>query len=288
MAEKQPSESIYNQIVKAYDECPSVQAISLVLGVSKMTVQRVLITEGLWESKRSREIVELAKRGKTADEIAKELFLSLKCVQNYMPYKRGMRQECVTANAKIAKQKRERMRIALEGQRGKFVSPSITDRIQIDEDMLRKEREQFERMMKNVDKLFDKERRPDTSVKKYIPSVLKLRFELVNEDGSCLSLSREDKAILGKYAKVKDGFIREVIVPSDISLNALNYMIQRLYGWQNSHLHRFTLTKDTFNAITEQGDIKAWERLCGVLFRFPNEDYADQYCADDYDGTQSF
>ena len=74
MAEKQPSESVYNQIVKAYDECPSVQAISLVLGVSKMTVQRVLISEGLWESKRSREIVELAKQGKTADEIAKELF----------------------------------------------------------------------------------------------------------------------------------------------------------------------------------------------------------------------
>ena len=288
MAEKQPSESIYNQIVKAYDECPSVQAISLVLGVSKMTVQRVLITEGLWESKRSREIVELAKQGKTAEQISTELYLSLKCVQNYMPYKRGMRQECVTANAKIAKQKRERMRIALEGQRGKFASPSITDRIQMDEKMLRKEREQFEKMMKNVDKLFDKESRPDTSVKKYIPSVLKLRFELVNEDGSCLSLSREDKAVLGKYAKMKDGFIREAIVPSGISLNALNYMIQRLYGWQNSHLHRFTLTKDTFNAITEQGNIKAWERLCGVLFRFPNEDYADQYCADDYDGTQSF
>ena len=70
MAEKQPSESIYNQIVKAYDECPSVQAISLVLGVSKMTVQRVLITEGLWESKRSREIVELAKQGKTAEILA--------------------------------------------------------------------------------------------------------------------------------------------------------------------------------------------------------------------------
>ena len=50
MAEKQPGENIYNQIVKAYGECPSVQAISLVLGVSKMTVQRVLITEGLWES----------------------------------------------------------------------------------------------------------------------------------------------------------------------------------------------------------------------------------------------
>lgn len=256
--------------------------------MSKMTVQRVLITEGLWESKQSREIVELARQEKTAEQIATELYVSLKCVQNYMPYKRGMRQDCVTVNAKIAKHKRERMRIALEGQRGKFANPSISDRIQMDENMLRKEREQFEKMMKNVDKLVDKESRPDTSAKKYIPSVLKLRFELVNEDGSCLSLSREEKAVLGKYAKMKEGFIREAIVPSGMSLNALNYMIQRLYGWQNSHLHRFTLTKDAFNAITEQGDIKAWERLCGVLFRFPNEDYADQYCADDYDGTQSF
>ena len=64
MAEEQQSESIYNQIVKAYGECPSVQALSLVLGMSKMTVQRILITEGLWESKRSREIVELVSRGK--------------------------------------------------------------------------------------------------------------------------------------------------------------------------------------------------------------------------------
>lgn len=77
----------------------------------KKTVQRVLITEGLWKSKRSREIVELARQGKTAEEIANALYLSLKCVQNYMPYKRGMRQKCVTANAKTAKQKRERMRI---------------------------------------------------------------------------------------------------------------------------------------------------------------------------------
>lgn len=61
-----------------------------------------------------------------------------------------------------------------------------------------------------------------------------------------------------------------------------------IFLWQNSHLHRFTLTEDTFNSVTEQGDIRAWERLCGVLFRFPNEDYADKYCADDYDGTQSF
>lgn len=129
---------------------------------------------------------------------------------------------------------------------------------------------------------------PDTPLKKYIPSVLKLRFELVNYDGESIEFSEDEKAVLNKYAKMRDGFIREAVVSSDMSLNALNYMIQRLYGWQNSHLHRFTLTDDTFNAITEQGNIKAWERLCGVVFRFPDEDSTDKYCSDDYDGKQSF
>lgn len=288
MAEKQPSESIYKRIVKAYEEYKSVQIVSFALGVSKMTVQRVLITEGLWESKRSREIVELAKQGKTAEEIAEALYLSLKCVQNYMPYKRGMRQENVTANAKSARQKRERMKTALEAQRGKYAGAGMTDRIQMDKQMLRKEREGFEDMVKDMGEIIKKENRPEMSSKRYIPSVLKVRFELVDYDGTSIELSEDEKAVLKKYAKMQSGFVREALVPSVMSLNALNYMIQRLYGWQNSHLHRFTLTEDTFNSVTAQGDIKAWERLCGVLFRFPNEDYEDQYCADDYDGTQSF
>lgn len=288
MAEKQPSENIYQQIVKAYAECHSVQVISLTLGVSKMTVQRVLITEGLWESKRSREIVQLAKQGKSAEEIADTLYLSLKCVQNYMPYKRGMHKDRVTANAKLARKKRDRMKAALDAQRGKYGKMDVKDRIQVDEEMLLKERERFEEMVKNVGNIIRKEDRSDISSKKYIPSVLKLRFELVNYDGTSIEFSEDKKTVLGKYAKMQNGFVREALVPSVMSLNALNYMIQRLYGWQNSHLHRFTLTQDTFNSVTEQGDIKAWECLCGVLFRFPNEDYADQYCSDDYDGTQSF
>lgn len=122
----------------------------------------------------------MTKRGKTADEIAKELFLSLKCVQNYMPYKRGMHQERVTANSKIAREKRKRMKVALDGQYSKFARKDISDRIQIDEKVLRNERERFENMVKNMGELLTKKNRPNISAKKYIPSILKLRFELVN------------------------------------------------------------------------------------------------------------
>lgn len=132
------------------------------------------------------------------------------------------------------------------------------------------------------------ENSPNKSPKKPMPTVLKLRFELVDYDGADIEFSEEDKAVLAKYAKMKDGFVREALVPADKSLNALNYMIQRLYGWQNSHLHCFLLPEKTFRAVTKKGDIKAWERLCGVLFRFSSEDFEDIYCADQYDGTQSF
>ena len=58
----QRSSRVKVYISKAYEEYHSVQFIFLSLGVSKMTVQRVLITQGLWESKRSREIVDLENR----------------------------------------------------------------------------------------------------------------------------------------------------------------------------------------------------------------------------------
>lgn len=58
----QRSSRVKVYISKAYEEYHSVQFISLALGVSKMTVQRVLITEELWKSKRSREIVDLENR----------------------------------------------------------------------------------------------------------------------------------------------------------------------------------------------------------------------------------
>ena len=288
MAEKQPNESIYRQILNVYEDTHSVQQTAVKVGVSRNTVQRVLITEDKWESGRSRDVVRLAREGKTAEQIANELYLSLKCVQNYMPYTRGMHEECVSANAKAAILKRERMKAALEAQESKFGTIGATDGISMNEEVIQKERIDLDAMMSQFGEFIKKEDRPNTSVKKYAPAVFKLKLELVDYDGSKIEYTDEEKGILNKYAKMQDGFVREVLVPSSMSLNALNYMIQRLYGWQNSHLHSFVLPADKFNTITDNGALAQWKRLCGVLFRLPDEDYTDKYCADNYDGTKSF
>lgn len=288
MAEKQPNESIYQRILNEYEDNHSVQQTALNVGVSRNTVQRVLITEDKWESGRSREVVRLAREGRTAEQIAEELYLSLKCVQNYMPYKRGKHEECVSANAKAATLKRERMKTALEAQESKFGMSSANVGISMNEEVMQKERIDLDTMMSQFGEFIKKEDRPNTAAKKYAPAVFKLKFELVDYDGSKIEYNNEEKAILSKYAKMQNGFTREALVSSSMSLNALNYMIQRLYGWQNSHLHSFALPGEKFNAITENGELARWKRLCGVLFRLPDEDYADKYCADDYDGTKSF
>ncbi len=107
---------------------------------------------------------------------------------------------------------------------------------------------------------------------------LKLRLTL-NTNGS-------DMEVLKKYGKVNDGIIREIIVPGDITLHALHYVIQRAFGWQNSHLHHFELPETVFAALT-QNSFMRWADFCGLYFRFPFEDFEDIYGDDDYDGRVS-
>ena len=123
---------------------------------------------------------------------------------------------------------------------------------------------------------------------KDFPAALKLKLELVDSRGNDIAWNNDELAVLRKYAKVKHGFTREVLVPASMRLNTLNYMIQKLYGWQNSHLHSFALPREVFNAVTDNGSIAQWQQLCGVLFRYPEEDEGDRYDGDDYDGTVSF
>lgn len=72
-------------------------------------------------------------------------------------------------------------------------------------------------------------------------------------------------------------------------------MIQRAFGWQNSHLHQYLLPEEVFQKMTGgknrqdecgrtlyDGKLTDWIDLCGVYFRFPCDDFEDIYWDDDY------
>lgn len=111
--------------------------------------------------------------------------------------------------------------------------------------------------------------------------VLKLHLEL---DLKCIS--EEEVQILRRYGSMKKSISRDILVPADITLHALNYAILRMFGWQNGHLHNYSLPEKVFKKLTENS-FQTWAGMAGVYFRFPTENYEDIYWDDDYREGQS-
>lgn len=106
----------------------------------------------------------------------------------------------------------------------------------------------------------------------------------------CLHLELEhdymldyEQRMLKRYGESSTGnsISRDIIIPSDMPLHNLHYAIQKLFGWQNSHLRRFYLPEDIFNSLTK-GTVKGWSDLVGILFQPPSEMEDDLFWDDDY------
>lgn len=240
------------QIIKVYLQNNSILETARECELSTVKVRKILITEGLWESDTSLKIGELLKKGYTTEEIANKLYMSVKNVQAYMPYERGSYGGDLSAEAVRSQKYRRRMRKAASMQ-------------------VVKKQEKREREEENI-----------MQVKDNRSAVLKLNLEL-----NTRYLREEEIQILKKYGDMKQTISREVLVPEDITLHALNYAILRMFGWQNSHLHNFSLPEDVFNKLTENR-FATWAKLAGVYFRYPTEDYEDIYWDDDYKEGESF
>ena len=82
-------QDLYQAIVTDYEKTQSIKQTAENLKTNTIKVRRVLITEGLWSSKTSIAVGELHAKGYSTSEIAKELFISEKNVQSYLPYTKG-------------------------------------------------------------------------------------------------------------------------------------------------------------------------------------------------------
>ena len=96
------------------------------------------------------------------------------------------------------------------------------------------------------------------------------------------SLRADDLATLRAYGSVKgDTVSRDILLPYGTPLYALNYVVQRAFGFLNCHLHKFTLSDGEIMRLTE-GKKEKWEELVGALFRSPLMSDEDIFWADDY------
>lgn len=282
--------TVYEDIVKEYATCKSVTQIARKLKVSEERVRRTLITEGLWTSRSAEPIVRLFREGKSVPEIANELMISEKTVQSYIPYSKGMYGGERSDTALRSNGYRTRMKEAEKNMsEDRDIKPIPEEPVMIKlpdknwsfkDEPLRESELDKEPWNRGYDGI-------GGSRREY---VYQLRFDLVgsfmygaSEDYGMESEEREEFL---KLAKAKKGISRTVLVPGSMNLHAMHYMILRLFGWQNEHLHRFSLSEGHFDALTGN-TIGGWLDLCGTLLRFPGDDNTDLYWDDDYESGQS-
>lgn len=280
--------AIYVDIVSEYATCKSIAKIAKYLGVSEERVRRTLITEGLWTSRSAKPIIKLFHEGKTVAEIAEILMISEKTVQSYIPYSRGMYGGERSDTAQRSGEYRDRMRKAVEGMVSNNMAHTSEDEVS---GIISKQRMDNKvhggkdgRNPKVTGEQFDE----GLSVESRY--VYQLRFELTSSlyygADDRYGMTDEERGEFLRLAKAQNGIRRTVLVPGEMSLHAMHYMILRLFGWQNEHLHRFSLSENTFKQLTGE-EIGRWLELCGVLLRFPTSDNTDLYWDDDYKPNQS-
>ena len=118
--------------------------------------------------------------------------------------------------------------------------------------------------------------------KKQSDAPILLHLELINK-----WCDEADQQLLMNHADTTERgtIVRDILIPGDMPLHNLHYAIQRLFGWQNSHLRAFQLDKKDVDRLTNQ-QVKEWSDLVGILFRGLDQGDMDQFWDDDYsDGS---
>lgn len=253
MVENEKDYGFMLKVQKAYEASlkageGSVRAVATQLNISRTKVRKILVTLGVIQSDITEQAKKLKESGLSISEIADRLGISMATVSTYLPY------ETVIYNGE------EKSPNAIHIERYRDRLKNISD-------------SQVHHSNKNAQKHGENEHMRERDIKIY-----RLHLEL-DTDGA-------DMEALRKHGRVKNGISRDILVSSDMTLHSLHYVIQRAFGWQNSHLHHFELPSVMFSSLTK-GNFKRWADYCGIYFRFPSEDMEDLYWDDDYNGSVS-
>lgn len=246
---------LIQSVIDIYELNHSIKETAQIMELSTVKVRKILITKGIWENETSCEIKQLLEKGLSTQEIAEKLFMSIKNVQAYMPYSKGLYGNNETSvDAMRSNRYRDRMKKAKE--------------LQINKERITKEGEDDMKNYLQFEQRFNQ-------------TVFNLHLELDIDH-----IDERSMNILKKYGRVEKSISRDILVPANMTLHALNYAILRSFGWLNGHLHNFSLPDEVYQYLTKNS-FKEWAPLAGVYFRFPTNNYQDLYWDDDYCEGQS-
>lgn len=118
-------------------------------------------------------------------------------------------------------------------------------------------------------------------------SVLRLRLELCcpADQHSVVPLSEAATDALRQYGEVQHGcsITRDIVIPSDLPLYALHYVLQKVFGWKNEKRHRFFIPMERARLLCHD-NASMWSCMVGLLFRSPMMSVENEFWLDDYNG----
>ena len=271
------NEELWNDISARFCNGQNINEIAYKLRISRSKIRKILITLGLVKSPLSEEILNKKKEGASLGELALEFDIPVSTLSTYLPYDLDKEK---SDNARRINEYRERNLIARENSVKKTsneVSYSKEEQSVYTSHKYSVPDEncgEYEGKIKN--RIFRREQKADFKCF----GAYRLHLELYGNDEDTKNSLKSDGEV--KYG---DYISRDIIVPENIQLWSIHYLIQRAFGWQNSHLHCFYLKEEDLLRITDDKAAN-YANLTGILFRSPNMSEVDRFWADDYyDGS---
>ena len=234
---------LIQKVVKTYREKDNLKKVAEICEISRAKARRILIGEGLMTSPITEEVMRLMEDGMELKDIAARLGRSVSSISEYIPYQRTMYSMDDKSDKALQDEGYRKMGSEYTRSQNTKFSESGVGRSEVAKAPIEN----------------------DVSMQEKKEPVL-LHMELA--DGP---LMVDQVETLRKYGGVKGNCIsRDILVPGDIQLWALHYVIQVMFGWQNCHDHAFYIRR-----IGKLDDEAA-------LFRSPDAKERDDLWADDY------
>lgn len=229
----------------------SLKETARLTGLSRNKVRKILVTLGLIESSLPQKVYDLLAKGEPLKTISKETGISVSTISNHIPYQTVLHD-------------------------GEQFSPGKLKE--------RAYRERIKKAKAEQEPVAEKEWKDNLATSFATSSFLfqnsmgyrRLHLELINDCGN--------QDILKKYGNAsRTGTVcRDIIIPGDITLHALHYVIQRAFGFQNRGNHYFTFSDERLDELLLSG-LSDWYKLCGILFPRPSFKETAVRWDDDYE-----
>ena len=261
----------------------NMSAVSEHFGITRAKVNKILITAGVIDSPLHQDIMMLKGEGYDTDDIALALGVSASTVKINMPYEKVIyngEEKSVGAQYVDAFRGREkvffnnvvRTKTDLEKEDELFYSDpeNVAKLKKLEEEMAPYKKERTDDPI-HLNPLYTEEERKLFKVMSY---VVVLHIEL-----------DADLKEVKDLAEIKYGqtISRDILVPFNLPLHNLHYAINQAFGFTNSHLHEYTLTKKDLDWVTQK-KVSRWKRLVGRVFKDPYRGEDLDYWDDDYEG----